>query len=113
MKTERATAPALVGQQTPIASWSFTLPTETSLRRYDTTSSAPVAVGAPVIPRGAGRSYGDAAYVTLVHDYHDGLPDAVAVGGQAHYRSLLTWVLDQDGWRLRDNYRAEVTDAIA
>ena len=45
---------------------------------------------------------GDAAYVTLVHDYHDGLPDAVAVGGQAHYRSLLTWVLDQDGWRLRD-----------
>ncbi|MEM9893682.1 MAG: FAD-binding oxidoreductase [Actinomycetota bacterium] len=64
MKTERATAPALVGQRTPIASWSFTLPTETSLRRYDTTSSAPVAVGAPVIPRGAGRSYGDAAYVT-------------------------------------------------
>ena len=45
---------------------------------------------------------GDAAYVTLVHDYHDGLPDAVAAGGQAHYRSLLTWVLDQDGWRLRD-----------
>lgn len=64
MRTERALAPASTEEATRIASWSFTLPTSTRLHRYDDASPRPLFTATPVIPRGAGRSYGDAAYVT-------------------------------------------------
>lgn len=49
-----------------ISSWSFTLPTTTRLMVFDaaTSNNTIKAVSAPFIPRGAGRSYGDAAYIT-------------------------------------------------
>ncbi|MEM8925781.1 MAG: FAD-binding oxidoreductase [Actinomycetota bacterium] len=68
MKTERgpsrASGSALASTRTKIASWSFTLPTSTDLLRYDGDDLRWSQRPEPVIPRGAGRSYGDAAYVT-------------------------------------------------
>lgn len=49
----------------PIASWSYTLPTTTRLKVYDKGQSNGLSrLSSPFIPRGAGRSYGDAAYIT-------------------------------------------------
>lgn len=48
-----------------IASWSYTLPTTTYLTPYEEAQPQPwQQMGTPFIPRGNGRSYGDAAYVT-------------------------------------------------
>ena len=51
---------------------------------------------------------GDAAYVTVVHDLHKGLPESMAPGGAHHYESHLTWVKDQDGWRLQNKIWVDV-----
>jgi hypothetical protein len=45
---------------------------------------------------------GDAVYVVVLHDYHGGLPKDGAAPGERHYRTLLTFVADDEGWRLRD-----------
>ena len=51
---------------------------------------------------------GDAAYVTVVHDLHKGLPESMAPGGAHHYESHLTWVKGQDGWRLQNKIWVDV-----
>ena len=51
---------------------------------------------------------GGAAYVTVVHDLHKGLPESMAPGGAHHYESHLTWVKDQDGWRLQNKIWVDV-----
>lgn len=51
---------------------------------------------------------GDAAYVTVVHDLHKGLPESMAPGGAHHYESHLTWVKDEDGWRLQNKIWVDV-----
>ena len=52
---------------------------------------------------------GDAAYVTVVHDLHKGLPESMAPGGAHHYESHLTWVKGQDGWQLQSLPQAHAT----
>ncbi len=64
MTTDQTTTRRRAGADTRIASWSYTLPTSTDLRRYEGERHPWSAGSRPVIPRGAGRSYGDAAYVT-------------------------------------------------
>jgi decaprenylphospho-beta-D-ribofuranose 2-oxidase len=52
-------------QKTAIATWGNALPTETWLATYGGEGTAKVSdVGGPFIPRGAGRSFSDAAYLT-------------------------------------------------
>jgi len=49
----------------PVASWSRVLPTRTRLLAYDPHEEAPLArVPVPFVPRGAGRSFSDVAYVS-------------------------------------------------
>ena len=51
--------------ETPIASWSRALPTTTRLAEFGAAETQTLAAfGRPFIPRGAGRSFSDAAYLT-------------------------------------------------
>jgi|GEM_PF-3035162 hypothetical protein len=51
---------------------------------------------------------GEAVYVTVVHDAHEGLPEATAPGGAHHYETHLTWVQSSDGWRLYNKVWVDV-----
>lgn len=51
---------------------------------------------------------GDAVYVTVIHDLHEGLPEAMAPGGAHHYETHLTWIQTSDGWRLYNKIWVDV-----
>ena len=51
---------------------------------------------------------GEAVYVTVVHDVHEGLPEEIAPGGAHHYETHLTWVQTSDGWRLYNKVWVDV-----
>ena len=51
---------------------------------------------------------GNSAYIMVIHDIHEGLPESVAPGGAHHYETHLTWVKTDDGWRLQNKIWVDV-----
>lgn len=51
---------------------------------------------------------GESAYVTVIHDLHEGLPESVAPGGAHNYETHLIWVKASDGWRLQNKMWVDV-----
>ena len=54
---------------------------------------------------------GESAYITVIHDVHEGLPESVAPSGAHHYETHLTWVKADDGWRLQNKIWVDVAGA--